>query len=141
VLGPIVADITPARATNAVDVKIAAPASTATVVGAPKLDLTYSGTVAAGPKPMRVFAQLVDDKTGVVIGNQITPIKVTLDGATHTTSVPLEMISFAFVPGASVTLQLVATTGAYGVPRLGGNVAFAKVHVELPVVTGLSQKA
>ena len=140
VLGPIVADITPARATNAVNVKIAAPASDAMVVGAPKLDLTYSGTVAAGPKPMRVFAQLVDDKTGVVIGNQITPIKVTLDGASHTTSVPLEMISFSFVPGTSVTLQLVATTGAYAVPRLGGNVDFTKVHVELPVVTGLTRK-
>jgi ABC-2 type transport system ATP-binding protein len=140
VLGPIVADITPARATNAVNVKIAAPATTAMVVGAPKLDLTYSGTVAAGPKPMRVFAQLVDDTTGVVIGNQITPIKVELDGASHTASVPLEMISFSLVPGASVTLQLVATTGAYATPRLGGNVAFTKVHVELPVVTGLTRK-
>ena len=140
VLGPIVANITPARAANAVNVKIAAPATTATVVGAPKLDLTYSGTVAAGPKPMRVFAQLVDDETGVVIDNQITPIKVTLDGASHTTSVPLEMISFSFAPGTSVTLQLVATTGAYAVPRLGGNVAFSKVHVELPVVTGLTRR-
>ena len=141
VLGPIVADITPARATNAVNVKVAAPATSTVVVGAPTLDLTYSGTVAAGPKPMRVFAQLVDDKTGVVIGNQITPIKVTLDGASHTTSVPLEMISFSFEPGTSVTLQLVATTGAYAVPRLGGSVDFTKAHVELPVVTGLTRGA
>ena len=121
--------------------KIATPAATATIVGAPQLDLTYSGTVSPGPKPVRVFAQLIDDKTGLVIGNQVTPIKVTLDGASHTTSVPLEMISFSSVPGAHVTLQLVATTDAYAVPRLGGNVDFTNVHIELPVVTGLTRGA
>ena len=60
-----------------------------------------------------MFAQLVDDSTGIVLGNQITPIEVTLDGKAHTTTVPLEMVAFTAKPGAHLTLQLVATTAAY----------------------------
>ena len=44
------------------------------VVGAPRLVLTYSGTVPAGTRPTRVFAQLVDRSTGLVLGNQVTPV-------------------------------------------------------------------
>ena len=47
----------------------------------------------ANDRPTRVFAQLVDDTTGLVIGNQITPIEVTLDGQSHTAQVPMEMIA------------------------------------------------
>ena len=94
------------------------------IVGAPKLTLAYSGTAPAGPQPTRVFAQLVDDATGLVLGNQITPIKVTLDGKPHSITVPLEMVSFTAQPGAKLTLQLVATTIAYTQPRLGGKISF-----------------
>jgi ABC-2 type transport system ATP-binding protein len=107
------------------------------LVGAPSVTLRYSGSVAPGERPERVFAQLVDDGTGLVIGNQVTPIPVVLDGATHETTVPLEMISFDARPGSTVTLQLVATTVAYGQPRLGGSVTFRSAKVSLPVVTGL----
>jgi ABC-2 type transport system ATP-binding protein len=106
-------------------------------VGAPMLTLTYSGTSPASAKPTRVFAQLVDDKTGLVLGNQITPIKVTLNGKSQTTTTPLEMVSFATTPGSSLTLQLVATTGAYAVPALGGKVTFSAIHIDVPTVTGL----
>ena len=75
-----------------------------------------------------MFAQLVDDATGLVLGNQITPIEVTLDGKAHTTTVPLEMVAFTAKPGAKLTLQLVATTAAYAQPRLGGNVDFDSVQ-------------
>ena len=50
------------------------PATSAHIVGAPTLRLTYTGTVPAGTRPTRVFAQLVDPSTGLVLGNQITPI-------------------------------------------------------------------
>ena len=43
-----------------------------------------SGHAPPGARPTRVFAQLVDDATGIVLGNQITPIQVVLDGRTHT---------------------------------------------------------
>jgi ABC-2 type transport system ATP-binding protein len=134
VLGGVVASFTPARASNAVNVPIK-PSSNALAVGAPMLKLTYSGTSPPSPKPTRVFAQLVDDKTGLALGNQITPIEVTLDGKSHTTTTPLEMISFAMTPGDPITLQLVATTGAYAVPALGGKVTFSAIHIDVPTVT------
>jgi ABC-2 type transport system ATP-binding protein len=137
-LGPIADKITPAKASNAVNVSIPAPARPSLVVGAPQLTLTYHGTVPAGSAPTRVFAQLVDDHRGLVLGNQITPIDVTLDGQTHTTTVPLEIVSQATEPGDSLTLQLVATTVAYATPRLGGAVSFDHIHVALPVARDLA---
>jgi ABC-2 type transport system ATP-binding protein len=86
---------------------------------------------------MRVFAQLVDDATGLVVGNQVTPIDVTLDGQPHEVTSPLEIVSYTTHPGQNLTLQLVATTVAYATPQLGGSIDFSAVHVELPVVTGL----
>jgi len=131
--------ITPAKATNAVNVKISAPAAEALLVGAPQLHLTYSGTSAPGDRPSSVFAQLVDDSTGLVLGNQITPLPVTLNGAEHQLDIPLEMIAHRFAPGATLTLQLVATTVAYVQPRLGGSVTFSKIDISLPVITGATK--
>ena len=135
-LAPIVAGITPAKATNAVNVAIT-PNQASLVVGAPQVTLSYTGTAPAGEKPTRVFAQLVDDATGLVIGNQVTPIAVTLDGAPHEVTVPLEMIAFSTTAGAAVTLQLVATTVAYAEPRLGGTITFDKITAKLPITIGL----
>lgn len=137
-LAPLVAPITPAKAANAVDLSIPVGEDDRVLVGAPQLSLTYSGTVADGTAPTRVFAQLVDDRTGLVLGNQITPIEVTLDGATHTTQVPLEMIAFTAHAGSSITLQIVATTVAYAQPRLGGSVHFESITIDLPVVDGVT---
>jgi nucleotide-binding universal stress UspA family protein len=55
---------------------------------------------------------------------QVTPIPVVLDGADHTTAVPLEMVVFASRPGARLILQLAATTPFYGRPRRGGRITF-----------------
>ena len=108
-------------------------------MGTPRLTLRYSGSSPAGVRPTRVFAQLVDDATGIVLGNQITPIAVVLDGNEHTMTVPLEMVAFTAAPGAHLTLQLVATTIAYAEPRLGGTIDFNAVQVELPTVTGVTR--
>ncbi len=138
-LAGFAAGITPARATNAANVAItfAAPA---VVVGAPTLTLSYTGTTPAGVRPTRVFAQLVDDVTGIVLGNQVTPIAITLDGAPHWLTVPLEAVAFAGRARTHVSLQLVATTVAYAQPRLGGTVTFDKIDVSLPVASGLAAK-
>jgi ABC-2 type transport system ATP-binding protein len=109
------------------------------VVGAPKLTLEYTGTTPAGDRPTRVFAQLVDEAQDVVVGNQITPIAVVLDGKPHTVTVPLEMIAQQMASGESLTLQVVAATVAYAPPRFGGRVEFTKIRIELPVVRGLSR--
>jgi len=136
-LGPLVAPITPAPATNAVNVPVPFPRA-GVVVGAPRLVLTYSGTVPAGTRPTRVFAQLVDKQTGIVLGNQVTPIPVTLDGATHTTTVPLEIVAYTAEPSSQVELQLVATTVSYEQPRLGGSVHFSTIGLSLPVARTLT---
>ncbi len=137
----VILAITPGRATNAVNVAIPAPAAEAFVVGAPMLSLTYSGTVPAGDRPTAVFAQLVDDTTGMVVGNQITPIPLVLDGTEHTLDIPLETVAHLLQPGSSLTLQLVATTVAYAQPQLGGSVVFSNISITLPVTTALRPAA
>jgi ABC-2 type transport system ATP-binding protein len=139
VLAGIAGGITPAKATNAVDLAIGF-SSPAVVVGAPQLTFSYHGTTPAGIKPTRVFAQLVDDATGIVLGNQITPIEVTLDGKVHQAAVPLEVVAFTAHTGAHVTLQIVATTVAYAQPRLGGTIQFSDISLSLPVATGFTAK-
>jgi ABC-2 type transport system ATP-binding protein len=133
-LGALVTPITPAKATTALNVSVPTGTPAAVIAGAPQLELTYHGTVAAGPRPERVFAQLVDPATGLVLGNQITPIDVTLDGKSHTTTVPLEMVAFTTKPGGSLLLQIVATTVAYAQPRLGGSISMT-AKLELPATT------
>ncbi len=139
-LAPIVGSITPARATHAVDLSVPSGARSAVVVGAPRLTLTYRGTTPPGPRPTRVFAQLVDGTTGLVLGNQVTPIDVTLDGATHTATVPLELVAYTVLPHTTVELQLVATTVAYATPLLGGTVDFSSIHLALPVASNVAPR-
>lgn len=137
----LVLPVTPAEATNAVEVAIPAPDAPVLVVGAPELTLTYRGEVEDGDRPTRVFAQLVDSATGLTVGNQVTPIEVTLDGDEHTAEVELEVIAQSLTPDSELTLQLVATTVAYAEPRLGGSVTFESVDVSLPTAADLTPEA
>ena len=77
------------KAINALNLTIPQATTTTYIVGAPQLTLTYSGTGTS----RHVYAQFVDDTTGLVLGNLVTPIPVTLDGQTHTVSVPMEMVA------------------------------------------------
>lgn len=117
------------RASNAVSVRISSPTKTL-VFGAPSLTLTYTGT--STRRQSRVLAQIVDDSTGKVLGNQITPIDVVLDGSRHTASVPLEMIVASANAGAHFTLQLVAQSSLYNTFPVGGSVRFSTIAVALP---------
>ena len=105
------------KAINAVNLTVPAASTTTYIVGAPELTLTYSGTGSS----RHVYAQLVDDTTGLVLGNAVTPIPVTLDGQTHTVSLSLEPVAQTLRPGQTVTLQLVASAGLYEriIPSLG----------------------
>jgi ABC-2 type transport system ATP-binding protein len=136
VVDSVALPVTPGPAKNALNITV--PLTRAAVlVGPPTLSMTYSGTVAAGPRPTRVFAQLVDPATGIVVNNQITPIPVTLDGKSHSVTIPLESIGYTAKAGTSLTLQLVATTVAYITPRLGGTITFHRVRVDVPTAKGL----
>lgn len=116
------------KAVNAVNVRVPRATETTYVVGAPELTLTYSGTGSS----RHVYAQLVDDRTGLVLGSIATPIPVILDGGTHTVTVDLEPVAHTLRPGESLTLQLVGSAGLYEKvsPSLGVlNVASLQLRV------------
>lgn len=136
VLGGIAAPITPARANQAVEVTLEADED-ALVLGAPRVTFTYAGTSPDGERPTRAFLQVVDDRTGLVIGNQITPVELVLDGTRHTAEVDLEVVIHHLRAGSSVTLQLVATTPAFATPRLGGQLDVSELELALPTTTSL----
>jgi ABC-2 type transport system ATP-binding protein len=131
VIGKVAAGIAPSKATNAVDVVIRGT-GTHLLVGAPRLALTYRG--AAPTASTHVLAQIVDDATGKVLGNQITPIPLTLDGRRRTVSKPLEIIAATARPGSHFTLQLVAQSTAYNLHPKGGSVTFSHIRIVLPAV-------
>jgi len=143
VLSGLVDGITPGPATNSVDVAVDPGQFTGTefALGAPSLSLAYTGTSPAGDKPTRVFAQLVDESGKLVVGNQVTPIQVVLDGQTHTVKVDLEPIAHKLTPGKKLTLQVVAVTPAYATPRLGGQITMSQIHLTVPTVSkGITQR-
>ena len=50
--------------------------------------------------------------TGQVLGNQVTPISVTLDGTEHVADVDLEMVAQTLKPGQKVTLQVFGSSAS-----------------------------
>lgn len=116
-------------AVNAVNLKVSASGATTYLVGAPTLTLTYSGTGSA----RHVYAQLVDDTTGMVLGSLVTPVPVTLDGETHTVTVDLEPVAHTLRPGESVTLQIVSSAGLYqAVTPSSGTLTVSSMQVSVP---------
>lgn len=129
--------VTPAKASNAVDVDVAFTAP-AVVLGAPSLTMTYRGSGPKGDRPARVFAQLVDPATGLVVDNQVTPIPVMLDGNEHTLTLPLEMVAFSAASGSHLVLQITPTTVAYARGVLGGSIDLKKISIAMPTTTGVT---
>jgi ABC-2 type transport system ATP-binding protein len=116
------------KASNAYNLTIPAATKTTYIVGAPQLTLTYSGLGTS----RHVYAQLVDDATGKVIGNQVTPIPVTLDGQTHSITVALEPIAETLAPGQTITVQLVASSASYETLVNSGRLIVSGLQVTLP---------
>jgi ABC-2 type transport system ATP-binding protein len=117
---------TPVAAQPAVNaVNIAIQPFTAQVVGEPRVTLTYSGTGTA----THVFAQIVDEQRNVVLGNQVTPLPVRLDGARHTVTRRLEGVAAA---GGRYRLQIVGGSQVYGAVRGAAAITFNSARIELP---------
>jgi ABC-2 type transport system ATP-binding protein len=116
------------EAENAINLTVPAQTTTTYIVGAPTLEFEYSGTGTS----RHVYAQLVDDSTGLVLGNQVTPIPVTLDGETHTAKVPLEMVAHTLAPGQTVTLQIVASAVEYQALWTSGRLNVTSIKLTLP---------
>ncbi len=101
---------------NAVDFKISPPSTSVETLGDPELTLTYKGTASTPTAP--IFAQLVDNSPAPVIQNpvvdgQVTPIDLTLDGKSHTITVPLNMVVWNLTPSSSIELDLEGASNVY----------------------------
>ena len=94
-------------ARNAINVPITVGAGTQ-VVGAPAVSITYQGLGTT----RAVFAQVVDDSTGRVLGNVVTPVPVTLDGKQHTLTMDLSDIVYTNASAAPSTLTVQITSSA-----------------------------
>ena len=126
------------EATNALNLSV--PVSSGTqIVGSPDLTLTYSGIGTS----RAVYAQIVDEQTGRVLGNIVTPIPVTLDGQTRTVSVALGQladIAYTAPPGGGMlTLQLVGSATPFENFTSVGVINVSNMTLSLPTVgTGVA---
>ncbi|WP_328362144.1 CocE/NonD family hydrolase [Mycobacterium sp. NBC_00419] len=100
------------------------------IVGAPTLSFDYQGL---GTNRF-VYAQLVDNATGLVVGNLITPVAVTMDGQTHTATVNMENIVYTVAnPNVdNLTLQITSATTAYWSFTSFGVVNISNIDLTLP---------
>jgi ABC-2 type transport system ATP-binding protein len=135
--GPSVADLpvsllATSTAMNAVMVTAPSPSLTETVqvVGSPELTFSYEGIGTAE----HIFAQIVDDETGMVLGNAVTPISVELDGRKRTVTVPLHSIAYTMTPGTSVTLQLTNAAIPFDNITSFGLVNLSDIQLSMPTV-------
>jgi ABC-2 type transport system ATP-binding protein len=118
-------------AATPVEVPIRNPATAQDVVGEPSLTLRYTGT--ASPAATTVFAQIVDGRRNVVLGNQVTPIPVVLDGQSHTVTRSLEGVAAHVSPDSQYRLQIIDGTNVYGPQRSSGALTMSAIAVSLPV--------
>jgi len=124
------------EAKNAINVDITVPATTdliqpSVVVGAPTVSFTYSGRGNA----KAVYAQIVDNATGQVLGNINTAIPITLDGKQHTVDAfPIANIAYTAPKGTagSLTLQIVGNSSLYQNNAVIWSVDISNLSVSLP---------
>ena len=114
-------------ADNAVNVTVT-PAADSQIVGAPQLSFAYRG-LGTGKA---VFAQLVDNATGRVVGNTVTAVPVTLNGQTNSVSIPMEDIAYSVGDGDSLTLQIVAYASSYANGSIGV-IDISDIRLDLPL--------
>jgi ABC-2 type transport system ATP-binding protein len=118
-------------AAGAVEVEIPQQAGAKDVVGVPTLRLRYRGTSLAGGT--HLFAQLLDVERNVVVGNQTTPIPVTLDGQDRVVERQLEAVAMRMEPGHHYRLQVSGGSNVYGVTLDVGGTELSDVRLTLPV--------
>ena len=117
-----------AKARNALNVS-ATPALGSQIVGAPTLSFDYSGLGTS----RTVYAQLVDDTTGLVLSNNSTPIPVVLDGRKHTVEIPMANIAYTVDTGDSLTLQITSSALNYENFTAYGFINISDINLALPI--------
>jgi ABC-2 type transport system ATP-binding protein len=116
------------KARNAVNVAVTPPAGKQ-VVGSPKISFTYTGLGISDT----VYAQLVDNTTGLVLSNVVTPIPVKLDGRTRTVTMSMEDIAYSIDAGDSLTLQITGFAFNYADPWTFGGINISDIVLDLPL--------
>ena len=114
-------------AANAINMAVTPPVG-AQIVGAPQLSFSYQG-IGNGKA---VFAQLIDNATGRVVGNNVTPIPVTLDGQSNTVTVSMQDIAYTVGANDSLTLQILAYASLFANSSIGA-VNISDVQLDLPL--------
>ncbi|HEX5142843.1 MAG TPA: X-Pro dipeptidyl-peptidase (S15 family), partial [Mycobacterium sp.] len=117
------------RAPIAINTTVSAGVATQ-IVGSPEVTITYSGLGTSS----HIYAQLIDNNTGLVVGNLVTPVSVRLDGQVHTVTVQLEAIAQTMAAGDSLTLQLVGSATAYENLTSFGFINVTSISLSLPTV-------
>ena len=119
--------IFPTPAGNAINVALT-PDTGNQIVGAAQLSFIYSGLGTS----QAVYAQFVDDATGLVVGNNVTAIPIILDGRERTVSVPLNDIAYTVGAGDSLTLQITSWSSIFANAAIGV-VNISGIEVDLPL--------
>ncbi len=119
-----------AEARNALNVDVEIPVGTE-IAGAPNLSFTYTGLGSS----RFVFAQLVDNATGLVVGNINTPVPVTLDGRQYSVEIPMANIAYtAYGSADSLTLQITSSATAFWNLTSFGLVNISNIKLDVPIV-------
>ncbi|MBW8486501.1 alpha/beta hydrolase family protein [Actinomadura parmotrematis] len=121
-------------AAKAIEIPVKAPATAGMAAGVPHLKITYKGS--ALNDRTAVYAQLVDKATGVVLGNQATPLPVVLDGRTRTVERDIEAVSWKTGPSSRLVLQIIPSTGLFTGQKAIGWVDVARASLSVPRVKG-----
>jgi hypothetical protein len=100
--------------------------------------MTYSAT---GSGLGHAFAQIVDNTRNLAVGNQVTPIPIKLDGATHIITRKLDAVAASIGASSKYTLQIVGGSAVYGPVRTTAALNVTHVRVALPTVATTAARA
>jgi len=118
------------KALNGVNIQIPAPSTSVETLTDPELSLTYHGLATKTETP--IFAQLVENSTGTVLDNQATGVPLDLNGATHTVTLPLNLVTWNLTPSSKITLQLTDASDLFFAQRAVG---LASLQAKLTLAT------
>jgi ABC-2 type transport system ATP-binding protein len=118
-------------AADGIDISIPQADGSANLVGPPRLELGYRAY--GSRSATQIYAQIVDVERDIVVGGQVTPIQIELDGQPHTLSMSLEPVAYALSPSSHLRLELIPATNVYGNQRATGSVDFSNVALSLPL--------
>jgi len=116
-------------AANAINIPVAVPTGTQ-VVGAPTVSFTYAGLGTT----RAVYAQVVNNATGLVLGNIVTPLPVILDGRERTQTFDLSDIVYTYDPEGEggLTVQITSSATAFENFTSFGLMNISNVTVTMP---------